>query len=130
MGELFASLHKKKTLHVVVVAGIINIQQRMLSIVFEGYVVSKYGSYDVLGSGYKYIHYNLTDHLGYLTITLIVGSAFVTTFFHHFNVGLNIKIVNFGVTFKNKFEKGYWGLMSRVGTTTATEQIDAFPLCL
>jgi len=59
----------------------------MLGVVFEGYVVNKYGFYNATGSGFKYIHYNLTDPFGYLTITLTVGFTFVTTFFPHLNVG-------------------------------------------
>jgi hypothetical protein len=68
----------------------------MLGVVFERYVVNKYGSYNVVGSGFKYIHY-LTNSFGYLTITLVVGFIFVTTFSPHLNVGSYIQIVNFNV---------------------------------
>jgi hypothetical protein len=77
----------------------------MLGVVFEGYVVNKYGYYNVVGSGFKYIHYDLIDPFGYLTIMLTVGFAFVTTFSPRLNVGSYIRIVNFNVTFRNKFER-------------------------
>ncbi len=47
-----------------------------------------------------------------------------------FNVESYIRIVNFGVTFKNKFEKSEWGFMLKVGATIVIKQIDAFPLHL
>jgi hypothetical protein len=67
--------------------------------------VNKYGYYNVVGSGFKYIHYDLLHPFGYLTIMLTVGFAFVTTFSPHLNVGSYIQIVNFNVTFRNKFER-------------------------
>jgi hypothetical protein len=39
-----------------------------------------YGSYDVLGSGYKYIHCDLIDCEGYMTMTLTIGSYFLFHF--------------------------------------------------
>ncbi len=62
-------------------------QQKMLGVVFEGNVVSRYESYDIPNNGFKYIHYDLINVLKYLTITLIVGSTFVTTFSSCLNVG-------------------------------------------
>ncbi len=38
------------------------------------------GSYDVVGSDYKYIHYDIIDFFGYMTISLTIGSNFVTIF--------------------------------------------------
>jgi hypothetical protein len=52
---------------------------------FEGYVVNRYGSYDVLGSGYKYIHCDLIDCEGYMTMTLTFGSYFAISFSPRFN---------------------------------------------
>jgi hypothetical protein len=74
-------------------------QQRMLDAIFEVYIASRYKSYDVANNSFKYIHCDLIDVLRYLTITLIVGLAFVTTFFPRLNVGLYIRVTNFGVTF-------------------------------
>jgi hypothetical protein len=45
---------------------IINMQQRMLGVVFEGYIGSKYGFYNVTSNGFKYIHCDLIDVLGIL----------------------------------------------------------------
>lgn len=101
----------------------------MLGAIFEGYIVSKYGSYDVPKSGFKYLHCDLIDLLGYFIVTLIANVAFVTTF-SHLNVGSYIRIVNFGPTFKNKFEKSDWGFVLRVGTIIVIKHIDAFPFCL
>jgi hypothetical protein len=39
-------------------------------------------------------------------------------------------MVNFGVTFKNKFERSDWGFMLKVGATIVIKQIDAFSLHL
>ncbi len=75
----------------------------MLCVIFEGYVMNKYCSYDVPRSECKYIDCNVTDPLGYLTI---------------------------GVTFKNKFEIGDWRFVLRSEATIVIEHIDAFPLCL
>jgi hypothetical protein len=80
------------------VVGITNMQQRMLDAIFEVYIVSKYESYDVANNSFKYIHCDLIDVLRYLTFTLIVGLAFVTTLFPQLNVGLYIRVINFGVT--------------------------------
>jgi hypothetical protein len=74
-------------------------QQRMLGAMFERYIVSKYGSYDVYGGDFKYIHCDLTDMSRYFTITLTLGSAFVTIFSPRLNVGSYIWVTNFGVTF-------------------------------
>ncbi len=66
------------------------------------------------------------DKISFCAITLIVGSAFVTTFPPWLNVGLYIRVINFGVTFQNKFEKGDWGFVLRVGATTVIKPIDPF----
>ncbi len=63
---------KIKKNHVSVVE-ITTVQHIMLSVVFERYVVNGYGSYNVARGGFKYIHYDLTNPFGYLTITLIIG---------------------------------------------------------
>ncbi len=64
------------------------------------------GSVDVLGSGFKYIHYDIVDPLGYLIIILIVEFSFTSTFSPYINVGSFIYVFNFGVTFRNRFERG------------------------
>jgi hypothetical protein len=102
----------------------------MLDAIFEVYIVSMYESYDVANSNFKYIHCDLIDVLRYLTITLIFDLAFVTTFFPQLNVGLYIRVTNFGVTFWNKFEKGDWGFVLKVGGITLIKLIDPFPTSL
>ncbi len=64
-----------------------HIQYKMLCVIFEGYVMNKYCSYDVPRSECKYIDCNVTDPLGYLTITLTIGFVFDITFSPHLNVG-------------------------------------------
>jgi hypothetical protein len=110
MGDPFVSISessagpsKKITVYVNVME-ITNVQHKMLGVVFKGYVMNKYGSYNVTRSGFKYIHYDLIDPFGYLTITLIIRFTFVTTFSPHLNVGSYIRIMNFNDTFRNKFE--------------------------
>jgi hypothetical protein len=98
----------------------------MLGAYFEGYIVSKYGSADVPRSGFKYIHCDLADPLGYLTITLTIGSSFVSTFSPCLNVGSFIQVLNFKVILRNKFKKGDWEFVLRVGATTIIEQIEPF----
>ncbi len=71
----------------------------MSGAIFEGYIINMYDSYDVVSNSFKYIHCVLIDVLRYFTITLIVGLTFVTTFFPWLNVGLYIRLTNFGVTF-------------------------------
>jgi hypothetical protein len=94
------------------------------------YVVNRYDSYDVLGTGYKYIHCDLIDCEGYMTMTLIFGSYFAISFSLHLNSRGFVRFGNFGVTFHNKFERGDWGLVVRVGVSTIIEHIDPFPLLL
>jgi hypothetical protein len=60
MAKIVVSLSKKNKSHVYVL-GVINIQQIMLSECFEGYIMSRYGLYDVVTSGYKFIHYDFID---------------------------------------------------------------------
>jgi hypothetical protein len=59
----------------------------MLSGCFEGYILNRYGLYDVVSSGYKFIHCDITNKVGFLVTTLIVGVEFVTTFSPCLNVG-------------------------------------------
>jgi hypothetical protein len=108
------------------VVGIIDLQHKMFGVCFEGYIVNMYGSTNVPRSGFKYIHCDLIDPLRYLTITLTIGSSLVSTFFPHLNVGSFIRVFNFEVTFRNKFERANWEFVLRVGATTIIEQIDHF----
>jgi len=86
----------------------------------------RYGFIDVLGSGFKYIHCDLVDPIGYLTIVLTIRSNFVYTFSPCLNVWSFIQVLNFGVTFKNLFERGDWNFLWRVGATTVIEKINLF----
>jgi hypothetical protein len=95
---------------------------------FEGYILNRYGLYDVVGSGYKFIHCDLIDKVGFFIVTLTIGAAFVTTFSPRLNVGSFIRVQNFEVTFQNKFEKGDWSFVLRVGAITIIEQIDPFSI--
>lgn len=70
------------------------------------------------------------DFIGYLTITLIIRSIFVSTFSPHVNVGSFIHVLNFRVTFRDKFERGNWEFVIRVGVTIVIEHIDPFHVCL
>jgi hypothetical protein len=88
---------------------------------FEGYIVSRYGFIDEPKSGFKHIHCDLADPIGYLTIVLSIKSNFVYTFSPHLNVWSFIQVFNFGVTFKNVFERGDWNFLLRVGATTVIE---------
>jgi hypothetical protein len=65
----------------------------MLGAFFKGYIQSLYRSYDVVGSGYKYIHYDLIDVIGYMTISLIIKPNFVTTFPLWLNGGTFVRII-------------------------------------
>ncbi len=76
----------KKKVTPIIVWGVSDIQQMMSGGCCEGYLMNRYGSYDVLGSGYKYIHCDLIDCEGYMTMTLTVGSYFVISFSPHLNI--------------------------------------------
>jgi hypothetical protein len=109
------------------VVGIIDVQQKMFGAYFEGHIISKYGSVvDVPKSGFKYIYCDLIYPFGYLTITLTIGSNFVSTFSSRLNVGSFIWVLNFKVTFINTFERGDWEFVLKVGAPTIIEQIDLF----
>jgi hypothetical protein len=61
----------------------------------------------VVGSGYKYIYYDLTDVIGYMTIGLTIESNFVITFPLWLNVGFFVRIIeSFSNIKKIKIEKG------------------------
>jgi hypothetical protein len=47
------------------------------------------------GNWNKYIHYNLTNVFDFITITLIVGFKYVSTFFPQLNIRAYVKIINF-----------------------------------
>lgn len=40
----------------------------MFSGCFEGYILSRYGSYDVVGNGYKFIHCDLIHQVGFTIV--------------------------------------------------------------
>ncbi len=50
------------------VVGFTNVQHKMFGACFEGYIINKYGFANVSGSGFKYIHCDVTYPIGYLTI--------------------------------------------------------------
>jgi hypothetical protein len=77
----------------------------MLRASFEGCILKRYGSYDVVRNDYKYIQCNFTNPFGFMTITLMVRSTFVMTFLPWVNVGVFVQMSNFGVMFKNKFKQ-------------------------
>jgi hypothetical protein len=74
---LISPSQKKTTL--ISILGVTNIQQRMLSGCFEGYILSRYWLYDVVRSGYKFIHCDVINKGGFFNITIIVRATFVTT---------------------------------------------------
>jgi hypothetical protein len=93
----------------------------MFGACFKGYIVSRYGYVDVLGSGFKYIHCDLVDLIRYLIIIITIGSSFVFTFYPRLIMGSFIPVLNFGVTFKNMFEKGDWEFCIKSWATTIIE---------
>jgi hypothetical protein len=58
MAKAYASPSMKRGAPVVVV-GITYVQHKMLGVVFKGYVITKYNSYDVPRNDFKYIHCDL-----------------------------------------------------------------------
>jgi hypothetical protein len=52
----------------------------MLGASFEGWIFNQYGSYNVVSNTYKYIHCDLIDSDGFLTIILIIDITFVISF--------------------------------------------------
>jgi hypothetical protein len=60
MVEIVANPSKKIVTPICVV-GVIDIQQIMLSGYFEGYILSRFRSYDVVRSGYKFIDCDLIN---------------------------------------------------------------------
>jgi hypothetical protein len=66
----------------------------MLNGCFKSYILNRYGSYDVVRTGYKFIHCDLTNKVGFLTITFIVRATFVTTF--------SPRLKMLGLSFKSK----------------------------
>jgi hypothetical protein len=80
-------------------------REKMGDLPFEGYIVGMYGFTNVPRSGFKYIHYDLANSLGYFIITLIVRSSFVSTFSPCLNVESFIWVFNFEVIFRNRFKR-------------------------
>ncbi len=120
MVQLVPSPSRKKIAPMNVV-GITDMQHKMFGAYFEGYIVNMYGFVDVLGSGFKYIHCDFVNPFGYLTIILTIRSNFVSTFSPYLNVGSFIWVLNFKVTFINKFERRNWEFVLIVGATTIIE---------
>jgi hypothetical protein len=58
----------KKRLTLMTIWGVSNIQQRMLRGCFEGYIVNKYGSYNVyiVGTNTYIVHYLIDYFLGHI----------------------------------------------------------------
>jgi hypothetical protein len=52
----------------------------VMSIIFLPYISNRFGSYDVVGNGFKYTHCYLINLYNYLIITFTINVAFVTTF--------------------------------------------------
>jgi hypothetical protein len=77
----------------------------MLGASFKEYIINRYGLYNGASGAFKYVHCDLIFVSRYLTITLTMGSTFVSTFHGHFNVGGYIKmsIVENVLFFKNFF---------------------------
>jgi hypothetical protein len=96
---------------------------------FWKYIVNRYRFTNVLGNGFKYIHCDLADPIGDLRIVLSIRSNFVYTFSPHLNIWSFIRVLNFGVTFKNMFERGDWKFLLKVEATIIIEWINLF-FCL
>ncbi len=63
-------------------------------------------------------------------MTLIFGSYFAIAFSPRLNIRGFVRFSNFGVTFSNKFKRGDWGLVIRVGVNITIKHIDSFPRLL
>ncbi len=120
----------RKQFALVNMVSIFYVKQKMFGASFEGCILSHCGLCDVVGSGYKYIHCNLSDPSNFMTITLTIGSTFFTTFSPQLNVGSFVQMSNFGGMFKNKFEWGDWMFVLKVGPMIIIDNIDPFPLVL
>jgi hypothetical protein len=81
----------KNRLVILDIVSIIEVKERMLGACFDGLIVSQYGFYDVFSSGYKYIHCDLIDVFGYMTIAFIVNFGFMTTFSNMLYVSYFVK---------------------------------------
>ncbi len=101
-----------------------DVHQRLFGPCFEGQILSKYGSYDVLVNAYKYINYDLTNVVGHMIIIFIMGFISINMFFAHFIMGFFLLILNLNVIMKNIYEKGNCGYVLRVGFNTFVEHID------
>jgi hypothetical protein len=69
MARIIVSLNTKKKSPIFVL-GVTNIQQIMLNECFESYIMSRYGLYDVVRSGYKFIHYDFTYKAEFFIVIL------------------------------------------------------------
>lgn len=78
-------------------------------------LLTSIGPYDVLGSGYKYIHCDMTYLVGFQTITFIVGSTFLCMYFPKLNVGMFVSVSNFNIMLKNKYMRKVTSLPNYCG---------------
>jgi hypothetical protein len=76
----------------------------MLGASFDGLIINQHKFNDVSNNGYKYIHCDLVDVSGYMTITLTFGSSFVIAFSNMLYVGYFVKMSNFGVMAYNRLK--------------------------
>jgi len=62
------------------IVSILDVQQKMLGASLKGWIFNQYGCYNVVSNAYKYIHCNLINSHGFLTIILIINITFVISF--------------------------------------------------
>jgi len=85
LSQLLTPIGKKEHLYLLKVL-------RMLGKCFENLMVSWYGSYDIIGNDFKFIHCDLINRFDYMTITLTIWPrfAFVIVLFKSISIFLMV----------------------------------------
>lgn len=111
-----------------IVWGVSDIQQRMLGGCFEGYIVSRYGSYDVSNSGYKYIHCDLIDLGWFFHCDINCWVILCHNLFPSSECWLLCAHHQFQSNFPKQLSKRGSRFIIKVGVSIIIENIDVYPL--
>ncbi len=118
----------KKISTPMIVWGVSDIQQRMLGGCFEGYIVSRYGSYNVASSGYKYIHCDLIDLGCFFHCDINYWVILCHNLFPSSECWLFCAHHQFQNNFPKQVSKRGLGFIIKVGISIIIENIDVYPL--
>jgi hypothetical protein len=95
-------VNKRRNCPVVVIDDLDSI---IKDVAFDCFVLNRYGNYDKIAP-YNYMHANMTNIHGVCTITITIGGSFINFHKDKFTKGNHLRIGNFTLQTRAKFERG------------------------